>query len=160
MHLCRQSGGHRPIISYAGQGESRACLHAFYSCCAVSLNAQDSKMDHCEQAAAKAREQGLKNLELREGDVENAVFPAHFDAILLSAAIPYLADIPAALHRFCTWLKPGGRLLCNTPQAREMLLKVCCHLAGRRHDCLIAPMANQASGNVLPHPLWCAKPVS
>lgn len=68
------------------------------------------------QAREKATQQGLGSLKLVEGDLESITYDEAFDTILMSAALPYLQDIPAALARFRSWLKPGGRFLCNTPQ--------------------------------------------
>ncbi|KAK9785864.1 hypothetical protein WJX73_006029 [Symbiochloris irregularis] len=69
------------------------------------------------KAKAKAQQLGLRNIEFIEGDLETVKLPeGKFDLVLVSAAIPYLSDIPAAITRFRSWLKPGGRFVCNTPQ--------------------------------------------
>lgn len=69
------------------------------------------------QAKAKAQQLGLRNVEFLGRDLEMLVLPeGRFDLVLVSAAIPYLSDIPAAIRRFRSWLKPGGRFVCNTPQ--------------------------------------------
>lgn len=68
------------------------------------------------KAQEKAKTAGLDNLELLQGDVESANFRAEFDVLLTSATIPYFRDVPSAFARFLTWLKPGGKFVCNTPQ--------------------------------------------
>ena len=39
-----------------------------------------------------------------------------FDVITCSSALLYLPDVPAALRLFRSWLRPGGRLIFNTPK--------------------------------------------
>lgn len=64
-----------------------------------------------DQARKKIRAKRLRNVELTEADVEKLDFAAEsFDAILCSSAMMWLTDIPAALRKCRTWLKPGGLL--------------------------------------------------
>jgi len=52
-------------------------------------------------------------------DLEETSFPdATFDAILCSAALVFLSDVPGALATWRRWLKPGGasRVVFNTPK--------------------------------------------
>lgn len=50
-------------------------------------------------------------------DAEAVSFPEHsFDLILCSNGMAYLQDIPAAVKKFHSWLKPGGKLCFNNPQ--------------------------------------------
>ncbi|BAZ13943.1 type 11 methyltransferase [Calothrix sp. NIES-4071] len=57
---------------------------------------------------------GLQNVEFIEADAELIDFGQDsFDVILCSLAICYLTDIPAALHKWHSFLKPGGKLVFN-----------------------------------------------
>ncbi|KAK9812964.1 hypothetical protein WJX72_006554 [[Myrmecia] bisecta] len=57
-------------------------------------------------------------LSFRLGDAQTAAFPpGSFDAVLCSNALVYMADVAAALQRWAVWLRPGGILCFNTPQA-------------------------------------------
>lgn len=61
------------------------------------------------QAQQKIEAAGLKNIELVEADVEYLSFNENsFDAIFCSSAIVLFTDIPAILHKWYHWLKPGG----------------------------------------------------
>ena len=70
------------------------------------------------QAALKAREQGLQNVIFLAADVEECEHEeGSWDAVLCSSALPFLADIPAALAAWCGWLADGsGRLVFNCPK--------------------------------------------
>ena len=64
-----------------------------------------------DQARAKVRAAGLRNIELIEGDVEQLDFATEsFDAILCSSSLMWMTDIPATLRHCRTWLKRGGLL--------------------------------------------------
>lgn len=83
------------------------------------------------QARRKADQLGLSNVELLSGDVETVELEeATFDRILCSSALLYFQDLQGTLGRFCTWLKPGGRLCFNTPQARSAPLPSSLQAAG------------------------------
>lgn len=70
------------------------------------------------QAEAKARDAALSNCSFLAADVEAVEWRvASFDAILCSNALPFLQDIPAALHTWHGWLRDGGRVVFNTPMA-------------------------------------------
>lgn len=59
----------------------------------------------------RAREAGLANVELVEGDAEALAFDAEtFDAILCRHGLQFFADVGGALRRFRSWLKHDGRL--------------------------------------------------
>ncbi|MDI1475427.1 class I SAM-dependent methyltransferase [Polyangium sp. y55x31] len=64
---------------------------------------------------AKARSLGLSNIEFRCADFEALDTPAeHFDAVVCVFGIFFVADMPAAVRRLWTWLKPGGTLAITT----------------------------------------------
>ena len=70
------------------------------------------------QARSKAKDQGITNVEFIKADLEALELPlGRFDAILMSSAVPYLSDAVSAFEQFRSWLKLGGRLVLNTPQA-------------------------------------------
>jgi len=67
-----------------------------------------------DRASKAVEAEGLGNVELIRADAEHLPLPASgFDLILCSSALPYMADIPAALRRWLGLLKPGGRLAFN-----------------------------------------------
>ena len=77
--------------------------------------------------AAKAKKNGLKNLEFRHGDLQNPpIEPATIDIAILSQALHHAADPALALQAVHRILKPGGQLLLldllkhNFPKAREL----------------------------------------
>jgi len=62
--------------------------------------------------AAKAKKNGLKNLEFRLGDLQNPpVDPGSVDLVILSQALHHAADPAAALASAARLLKPHGQLL-------------------------------------------------
>ena len=68
------------------------------------------------QARRKIDERGLRNIELREGDACTADLPQEgFDLILCSAALVFMADIPAVLRGWYRFLKPGGYVGFDAP---------------------------------------------
>ncbi len=65
-------------------------------------------------ARQKLAASGLQNVEFIEADAELIDFEQNsFDVILCSLAICYLTNIPAALHKWHSFLKPGGKLVFN-----------------------------------------------
>ena len=80
-------------------------------------------------AKAKARAMGLQECcAFLAADIESLhtsfAAPATRDAILCSNALPFLRDIPAALTTWRSWLRPGGRVVFNTPMVRHWCRKV------------------------------------
>jgi ubiquinone/menaquinone biosynthesis C-methylase UbiE len=62
-------------------------------------------------ARQKLMEEGLRNIELIEADVEALDFEAEtFNAILCSSAMMWMSNIPATLRSCRRWLKTGGLL--------------------------------------------------
>jgi ubiquinone/menaquinone biosynthesis C-methylase UbiE len=67
-----------------------------------------------EQARQKQLNFGLQNVEFIEADVESIEFSDRsFDTIFCSLALCYLTDIPTALKKWYSWLKPNGILALN-----------------------------------------------
>jgi ubiquinone/menaquinone biosynthesis C-methylase UbiE len=62
--------------------------------------------------AAKARKNGLKNLEFRLGDLQNPpIEPGSVDLVILSQALHHAADPAAALSASCRLLRAHGQIL-------------------------------------------------
>ena len=77
--------------------------------------------------AAKAKKNGLKNLEFRQGDLQNPPIEANsVDLVILSQALHHAADPAAALASAAKLLKSGGQILIldllkhNFDKAREL----------------------------------------
>ena len=86
------------------------------------------------QARGKIDECGLHNIELREGDACTADLPKEgFDLILCSAALVFMADIPAVLRGWHRFLKPGGYVGFDAPAENSTATgSTLARLAGRR----------------------------
>jgi ubiquinone/menaquinone biosynthesis C-methylase UbiE len=68
------------------------------------------------RARHKIHELGFQNIELRAGDACTADLPeGEFDLILCSAALVFMADIPAVLRGWHRFLKPGGYVGFDAP---------------------------------------------
>jgi ArsR family transcriptional regulator len=62
--------------------------------------------------AAKARKNGLKNLEFKLGDLQNPPIPARsVDLVVLSQALHHAADPSRAIESAYRILKPGGQIV-------------------------------------------------
>lgn len=67
-----------------------------------------------QQAEQKLLAECLQNVEFLEADAEHLSFNNNsFDIILCSLALCYLTDIPAALKKWYSFLKPGGTFAFN-----------------------------------------------
>jgi len=74
--------------------------------------AVDNSERMVEFGARKARKNGLKNLEFRQGDLQNPpIAPESVDVVVLSQALHHAGDPAQALRAAFTILKPGGQLL-------------------------------------------------
>jgi len=66
-------------------------------------------------AAARKRLSGVRNVEVREGDMHALALPDRsFDLVLMMHALPYAARPPQAMAEAARVLRPGGRLLAVT----------------------------------------------
>jgi ubiquinone/menaquinone biosynthesis C-methylase UbiE len=64
-----------------------------------------------ELARHKSRQQGLENIEFRDGDFENLGFPNEsFDAIVCVFGIFFVPDMLAAVRELWRMVRPGGKL--------------------------------------------------
>ena len=70
------------------------------------------------QAQEKAAQQQLPNVRFETGDMDALALPAGaFDAALCSNGMIYCQDVGGALRCISRCLRPGGRLVFNTPMA-------------------------------------------
>jgi SAM-dependent methyltransferase len=66
-------------------------------------------------AAARKRLSGVRNVDVREGDMHAlALADRSFDLVLMMHALPYAARPPQAMAEAARVLRPGGRLLAVT----------------------------------------------
>jgi ubiquinone/menaquinone biosynthesis C-methylase UbiE len=64
-----------------------------------------------ELGRTKAKQQGLENIEFRQGDFENLGFPDEsFEAIVCVFGIFFVPDMKGAIKELWRMLKPGGKL--------------------------------------------------
>ncbi len=64
-----------------------------------------------ELGRTKAKQQGLQNIEFRQGDFEHLGFPDEsFEAIICIFGIFFVPDMESALRELWRMLKPGGQL--------------------------------------------------
>jgi ubiquinone/menaquinone biosynthesis C-methylase UbiE len=76
------------------------------------LHALDLKQKMVDRTARRAREAGIENLRLRQGDARALPYDdAAFDAAFLVAVLGEVPDKDAALRELRRVLKPGGRLV-------------------------------------------------
>lgn len=67
-----------------------------------------------DRARIAVESEGLENVELFAADAEMLDYPAStFNIVLCVSALPYMADVQAALRLWQRLLKPGGRLAFN-----------------------------------------------
>lgn len=68
------------------------------------------------EARRKAAAAGLRNVEFIQADAEQIDLAARsFDLILCASALVMMRDIPAALRRWVSWLKPAGYIAFDVP---------------------------------------------
>ncbi|MEO1253026.1 MAG: class I SAM-dependent methyltransferase [Pseudomonadota bacterium] len=83
----------------------------------ASLGWDVSGVDFDEAAVANARSRGL---DVKLGSVSDQGFPEnHFDAVVMSHVIEHVPDPRAVIAECHRILKPGGRFVCSTPNARS-----------------------------------------
>ena len=101
-----------PPLVVADLGAGEGLLSELLARRCKKVIAVDNSEKIVEFGAAKARKNGLKNLEFRQGDLQNPPIESNsVDLVILSQALHH-AEIPAAALRSAyKILKPGGQIL-------------------------------------------------
>ena len=101
-----------PPLVVADLGAGEGLLSELLARRCKKVIAVDNSEKIVEFGAAKAKKNGLKNLEFRQGDLQNPpIEPNSVDLVVLSQALHH-AEIPAAALRSAyKILKPGGQIL-------------------------------------------------
>jgi 2-polyprenyl-3-methyl-5-hydroxy-6-metoxy-1,4-benzoquinol methylase len=101
-----------PAITVADLGAGEGLLSELLARRCKKVIAVDNSEKIVEFGAAKAKKNGLKNLEFRLGDLQNPpVEPASVDLVILSQALHHAEDPAAALRSAARLLKPNGQIL-------------------------------------------------
>lgn len=101
-----------PQITVADLGAGEGLLSELLARRCKKVIAVDNSEKIVEFGAAKAKKNGLKNLEFRLGDLQNPpVEPASVDLVILSQALHHAEDPAAALVTAAKLLKPHGQIL-------------------------------------------------
>lgn len=116
-----------PPLTVADLGAGEGLLAELLARRCQKVIAVDNSEKIVAFGAAKARKNGLKNLEFRLGDLQNPpIEKRSVDVVILSQALHHAADPAQALLGSAGLLKPGGQLLVldllqhNFPKAREL----------------------------------------
>lgn len=101
-----------PPLVVADLGAGEGLLSELLARRSKKVIAVDNSEKIVEFGATKAKKNGLKNLEFRQGDLQNPpIEPNSVDLVVLSQALHH-AEIPAAALRSAyKILKPGGQIL-------------------------------------------------
>jgi ArsR family transcriptional regulator len=101
-----------PPLTVADLGAGEGLLSELLARRCKRVIAVDNSEKIVEFGAAKARKNGLKNLEFRLGDLQNPpVEPGSVDLVVLSQALHHADDPSAALSSAARLLKPRGQIL-------------------------------------------------
>jgi ArsR family transcriptional regulator len=101
-----------PPITVADLGAGEGLLSELLARRCKKVIAVDNSEKIVAFGAAKAKKNGLKNLEFRLGDLQNPpVEPASVDLVVLSQALHHAEDPAAALASAARLLKPRGQIL-------------------------------------------------
>ena len=101
-----------PPITVADLGAGEGLLSELLARRCRKVIAVDNSEKIVEFGAAKAKKNGLKNLEFRLGDLQNPpVESASVDLVILSQALHHAEDPAAALSSAGKLLKPHGQIL-------------------------------------------------
>lgn len=101
-----------PPLTVADLGAGEGLLSELLARRCKQVIAVDNSEKIVEFGAAKAKKNGLKNLEFRLGDLQNPpIEPASVDLVILSQALHHAEDPAAALVSAAKLLKPRGQLL-------------------------------------------------
>lgn len=101
-----------PPLTVADLGAGEGLLSELLARRCKKVIAVDNSEKIVAFGAAKAKKNGLKNLEFRLGDLQNPpIEPASVDLVILSQALHHAEDPGAALVSAAKLLKPHGQLL-------------------------------------------------
>ena len=101
-----------PPLVVADLGAGEGLLSELLARRCKKVIAVDNSEKIVEFGAAKARKNGLKNLEFRQGDLQNPpIDPNSVDLVVLSQALHHAENPPAALRSAYKILKSGGQIL-------------------------------------------------
>jgi len=101
-----------PQITVADLGAGEGLLSELLARRCKKVIAVDNSEKIVEFGAAKAKKNGLKNLEFRLGDLQNPPVEANsVDLVILSQALHHAEDPAAALLSAAKLLKPHGQIL-------------------------------------------------
>ena len=109
-----QAFGHLllPSIVVADLGAGEGLLSELLARRCKKVIAVDNSEKIVAFGAAKAKKNGLKNLEFRQGDLQNPpIEAASVDVVILSQALHHAEDPAAALVSAAKLLKTGGQIL-------------------------------------------------
>ena len=101
-----------PPITVADLGAGEGLLSELLARRCKKVIAVDNSEKIVEFGVAKAKKNGLKNLEFRQGDLQNPPIEANsVDLVILSQALHHAEDPAAALKSAQKILKPGGQIM-------------------------------------------------
>lgn len=116
-----------PPLTVADLGAGEGLLSELLARSCKKVIAVDNSEKIIEFGAAKAKKNGLKNLEFRLGDLQNPpIQPASVDLVVLSQALHHAEEPNKAIAAAARILKPGGRIMIldllahKFEQAREL----------------------------------------
>ena len=115
-----------PPLTVADLGSGEGLLSELLARRCKRVIAVDNSEKIVAFAAAKAKKNGLKNLEFRLGDLENPpIEPQSVDLVILSQALHHAAEPAKAVASTYKILKPGGNI---------MILDLSRHTFERAHE--------------------------
>ncbi len=101
-----------PPLTVADLGAGEGLVSELLAGRCKHVIAVDNSEKIVEFGAAKAKKNGLKNLEFRLGDLQNPpVDPSSVDLVVLSQALHHAAEPLKAIHAAYRILKPGGQVV-------------------------------------------------
>ena len=101
-----------PPLVVADLGSGEGLLSELLARRCKQVIAVDNSAKIVAFGAAKAKKNGLKNLEFRLGDLQNPpVEPHSVDLVVLSQALHHAADPARAIHAAWRLLRPGGQIM-------------------------------------------------
>lgn len=101
-----------PPLTVADLGSGEGLLAELLARRCRKVIAVDNSEKMVEFGARKARKNGLKNLEFRQGDLQSPpIEPESVDVVVLSQSLHHAGDPAQALRAAFAVLKPGGQLL-------------------------------------------------